>query len=75
MKTPEKKNMLKWNTVLWLAAMVLPAFFSIAFASTRFPWPMILPLLLIGPMLASNKMLHQALGEAADETNPKQPNI
>ena len=54
------KNPLLWNTVLWLAAMALPAFFSIAFASTKFPWPMVLPLLLIGPMLFSNKMVTAA---------------
>ena len=71
MKNTEKKHLLKWNTILWLAAMVLPAFFSIAFASTKFPWPMILPLLLLGPMLASNKMLIQAIGEPTDAPNPK----
>jgi hypothetical protein len=59
-----KKNLLKWNTILWLVAMAVPAFFSIAFASARFPWPMIVPLLLIGPMLASNRMLSQALGDS-----------
>ena len=71
MKTIEKKHLLKWNTVLWLVAMVMPAFFSIAFASARFPWPMVLPLLLIGPMLASNRMLSQAIGESTDAGNPK----
>ena len=71
MKNTDKKNLLKWNTILWLIAMVLPAFFSIAFASAKFPWPMILPLLLLGPMLGSNKMLSQAIGEAADAPNPK----
>ena len=71
MKHTEKRNLLKWNTILWLAAMVLPAFFSIAFASTKFPWPLILPLLLIGPMLVSNKMLTQAMGESTDAANPK----
>ena len=70
MKTSEKKNLLKWNAILWLAAMVSPAFFSIAFASTKFPWPMILPLLLMGPMLASNKMLTQAIGDSADAAKP-----
>ena len=70
MKNTDKKKMLKWNTILWLAAMALPAFFSIAFASTKFPWPMILPLLLIGPMLVSNKMLNQAIGEATDASKP-----
>jgi hypothetical protein len=73
MKASEKRNLLKWNTILWLAAMVLPAFFSIAFASTKFPWPMILPLLLIGPMLVSNKMVTQAIGESTDASNPKSP--
>jgi hypothetical protein len=71
MKSADKKNLLKWNTILWLAAMVMPAFFSIAFASTKFPWPMVLPLLLIGPMLYSNKMLTQAIGETSDAPNPK----
>jgi hypothetical protein len=71
MTNTDKRKLLKWNTILWLAAMVLPAFFSIAFASTKFPWPVVLPLLLIGPMLGSNKMLAQAIGETTDATNPK----
>ena len=71
MKNTEKKNLLKWNTILWLAAMALPAFFSIAFASTKFPWQIIVPLLLIGPMLVSNKMLTQAIGDSAKEPQPK----
>lgn len=70
MKNTQKKNLLKWNTILWLAAMALPAFFSIALASTKFPWQMILPLLLIGPMLVSNKMLIQAIGESTDAPKP-----
>ena len=71
MKSAKNKNLLKWNTILWLAAMVSPALFSIAFASTKFPWPMILPFLLLGPMLASNKMLTQALGESTDDSTPQ----
>ena len=70
MTNSEKKNLLKWNTILWLLAMALPAFFNIAFASAKFPWPMILPLLLIGPMLASNKMLSQAIGDSMDAPMP-----
>jgi hypothetical protein len=70
MKNSEKNTLLKWNTILWLAAMTLPAFFSIAFASTRFPWQIICPLLLIGPMLASNKMLIKAIGETKDSLSP-----
>lgn len=65
MKNLEMNAMLKWNAVLWLAAMALPVALSIAFASTKFPWPMILPLLLLGPMLASNKMLAQAIRDSA----------
>jgi hypothetical protein len=64
MKNSERKTLLKWNTFLWLAAMALPACFSVAFAATKFPWQIIVPLLLIGPMLASNKMLSQAIGES-----------
>ena len=74
MKNTDKNNLLKWNSILWLAAMALPAFFSFAFASTKFPWPMILPLLLIGPMLVSNKMLAQAIGESTDIPVAETPN-
>ena len=70
MKNTDKKNFLKWNTILWLAAMVLPAIISIAFASTKFPWQVIIPMLLFGPMLASNKMLTQAMGESTDTPKP-----
>ena len=66
MKPSDKSTFLKWNTMLWLAAMVLPALFSIAFASTRFPWQICVPFLLIGPMLASNKMLAQAIGRSGE---------
>jgi len=71
MKNTEKKNLLKWNTILWLTAMVLPALFSIAFASTKFPWQIIVPLLLFGPMLVSNKMLTQAIGDSAETPQTK----
>jgi len=70
MNNSEKKHMLKWNTILWLLAMVVPAFFSIVFASARFPWQIIVPMLLIGPMLASNKMLSQAIGDSLDAPVP-----
>jgi len=70
MKSTDKRNLLKWNTFLWLAAMVLPGLLSIAFASARFPWPLILPFLLLGPMLASNKMLVRAIGETTDAAKP-----
>lgn len=62
----EKKNLLKWNTILWLVAMFLPALFSFAFESTKFPWQIIVPLLLVGCLLASNKMLAQAIGQTTN---------
>ncbi|MGV3661316.1 MAG: hypothetical protein ACO1TE_14100 [Prosthecobacter sp.] len=71
MTTTDKKKLLKWNTLLWLAAMALPAAFSIALASTKFPWPMVLPLLLLGPMLASNRMLSLAAGRTSEGQGPK----
>ena len=74
MKNSEKKNLLKWNTILWLFAMVSPAVLSLAFASTRFPWQIIVPLLLIGCLLASNRMLAQAIGQTPDDATPKPPN-
>ena len=74
MKTSEKNNLLKWNTILWLAAMVLPVVFSFAIASTKFPWQIIVPLLVFPCLLASNKMLAQAIGQTTDDANPKLPN-
>jgi hypothetical protein len=65
MNTSNRGKLLKWNTILWLAAMVLPACLSIALANTKFPWQIIVPFLLFGPMLASNKMLSQAIGDSA----------
>jgi hypothetical protein len=66
MKPSDKKSLLRRNTLLWLTAMVLPAFFSLTLASTKFPWPLIVPLLLIGPMMASNRMLARAVGDSDD---------
>ena len=74
MKDTDKKHLLKWNSILWLVAMALPAFFSIAFASTKFPWPLLLPLLLIGPMLGSNKLLIQAIGASTGAAQSNSPN-
>jgi hypothetical protein len=57
------------NTILWLTAMVLPVVLHFALASTKFPWPVIVPLLLFGAMLASNSMLAKAIGDTADDLN------
>lgn len=66
MKAPAQNSAVKRNTILWLFAMVLPAVFHIAFAATKFPWHIVLPLLLVGPMLASNKMVSRAAERPAD---------
>ena len=68
MTKSEKSKLLKTNTLLWLAAMVLPAVLHFALASTKFPWPVVLPLLLLGPLLASNSMLAKAIGDTADDS-------
>jgi len=74
MKTSEKQNYLKWNTLLWLVAMLSPAVFSFAFASTKFPWPIVVPFLLFGCLLASNRMLTMAIGPTTDEPSSKSAN-
>jgi len=70
MTPSEKQKMLRTNTLLWLAAMVLPGVFHIAFASTRFPWPALMPFLLLGALLASNQMLTRAMGKPAGDPEP-----
>ncbi|MEQ1852097.1 MAG: hypothetical protein ABMA01_10960 [Chthoniobacteraceae bacterium] len=69
MTNSEKTTLLKTNTLCWFAAIALPAILHFALASTGFPWPVILPLLLIGPMLASNKILTRAIGDTTDDSN------
>jgi hypothetical protein len=68
MTTSEKNSMLKWNTILWLLAMAVPAGLSFALASTKFPWQILVPLLLFGPMLASNNMISKAIGTTKDDS-------
>jgi fatty acid desaturase len=67
MTKSEKSKLLTTNTILWLTAMVMPAVLHFAFASTRFPWFVVLPLLLFGAMLASNSMLAKAVGDTTDD--------
>ncbi len=67
MTASEKQKALRSNSLLWLAAMVLPGAFHLAFSSTRFPWPVIIPLLFFGLMHASNCMLANAMGKPAED--------
>ena len=69
MTTSEKSQLLKQNTLCWLGALALPVILHFGLGSTKFPWPLVLPLLLVGPMLASNKLLSKASGAATDDTN------
>ena len=64
-----KSKLLTNNTILWLTAMVLPVVLHFALAATKFPWPLVLPLLLFGPMLASNRMLAKAVGDTTDDSS------
>ena len=69
MTNSDKSKLLKLNTTYWLAAMVVPVVLHFALSSTKFPWPVILPLLLVGPMLASNSLLSKAHGDTTDDSS------
>jgi hypothetical protein len=71
MTKSEKNKLLTTNTILWLTAMVIPFALSLAFASAKFPWPLILPFLFLGPLLASNGMLSKAIGPTTEDLGPK----
>lgn len=66
MSNVAKNQRVIWNSALWISAMALPAFFELALGSAKFPWPIVVPLLLVGPMLLSNKFVAQA-GDRADQ--------
>ncbi len=66
MTKAEKDRLLLWNSIIWIAAMVLPFFLNLTLGSTNFPWPILLPLLLIGFLLYSNSVLSKAIGEPTD---------
>jgi hypothetical protein len=66
MTNSDKSKLLKLNTAYWLTAMVVPVILHFGLSSTKFPWPVILPFLLLGPMLASNSLLSKANGVATE---------
>ena len=68
MTTSQKSKLVKTNTMLWLTAIALPVIFHFGLASSRFPWPVFLPLLLLGPMLVSNSIVTKAIGDATDDS-------
>ena len=71
MTTSEKKKMLTTNACLWVAAIALPLILHFGLGSTKFPWPMLVPLLLIWPAIFSNLLLSKAIGEPSDD--PENP--
>jgi hypothetical protein len=66
MTKAEKNRLLFWNSMIWIAAMTLPFFLNLTLGSTKFPWPVLLPLLLIGFLLYSNNVLSKVIGEPTD---------
>jgi len=69
MTKSDKSRLLKLNTIYWLTAIVVPVILHFGLSSTKFPWPVILPLLLVGPMLASNSLLSKASGDTTDDSS------
>lgn len=60
-----KQRAIRTNSMLWITAMLLPGLFWLTMGTARFPWPVLMPLLLLGPMIASNQMLARAIGNPA----------
>lgn len=79
MTKSEKKRTLTANACLWLAAIALPVIFYFGLSGTKFPWPILIPLLLLWPAVVSNQMLSKAIGEPvddpADATPSKPPGV
>ena len=71
MTKSEKNRMLTTNALLWIAAMIVPAVFKIAFESTKFPWIIALPFLFFGLLMGSNSMLSRAIGEPTADPAPE----
>lgn len=71
MTTSEKTNLIKKNSICWVGAIILPLILHFGLSSTKFPWPLILPFLLLGLMLASNNLLSQAIGKTTDDAGQR----
>ena len=65
----EKNRLLLWNSMIWIAAMVLPFVLNVTLGSTKFPWPVLVPLLFIGFLLYSNSVLSRVIGETSDSAS------
>lgn len=67
MTRSDKSKLIKQNTTCWLTAFILPGILHFGLADTKFPWPVVLAILLIPAMLASNSLLSKAAGDATDD--------
>lgn len=67
----DKSKLLRINTMCWLVAIIAPTVLHYVLSSTKFPWPIILPMLLLGPMLASNNLISKAHGDNAEDSGPR----
>ncbi|MEQ1860287.1 MAG: hypothetical protein ABMA13_10150 [Chthoniobacteraceae bacterium] len=66
-----KSKLIKANTICWLGSLILPLIFHFGFASTKFPWPVLLPVAFLPLMLASNGLLSKAAGDASTDSTSK----
>lgn len=71
MTKSEKNRLLLWNSIIWIAAMLLPGVLSLTFGSTKFPWQILMPFLLIGFLLYSNNVLAKIIGETTDRAETR----
>jgi len=68
MSKPSTTKLIRQNIICWLAAILLPVILHIGLSHTKFPWPIILPFLLLPAMLASNSLLSKAAEGSADDS-------
>lgn len=66
-----KSKLIKQNSLCWAAAILLPVILHVGLSGTKFPWPLILPLLLFPAMLASNNVVSRAAEGPSDDEAPK----
>lgn len=64
--TNNSKKPIQMNTAYWMAAILTPVILHFGLKETSFPWPVVLPLLLVGLMVASNRLLSAALKSRND---------
>lgn len=69
MTKSQKTALIRQNCLCWATAVVVPIVFHYGLAGTRFPWPIVLPILWLAPMMVSNSLISKAAGPDADESD------